>query len=139
MSAWFQRLSVAFLAGAIGGFVQGLVQRIIQNWGYLRGHISFGTWFTGWGGSPLASVILAGALWGLLCVPLAMVLRLRGLLFGVCLALVPAAYMLFWRFPATHHDLSPFVPHATPALLIVLGSLAWGLVAGTLYQANART
>jgi len=138
MQAWFQRFGVAFLAGAIGGCAQALVHKLFESWQLVLTRSPWPVLAAGLRWHAVAPYVLAGALWGLLVVPLAALLRVRGLIFGLCLALVPALYALFWQYPRSHGGLSPFAASLGPALLILCGCAAWGLVTGALYQINYR-
>lgn len=138
MQSWFQRFGVAFLAGAIGGCVQSVVLHLIENWRALTTHPSWSLVLGGLQGRPLSSYVLGGALWALLAVPMALLLRVRGWVFGLVLALLPSVYVLFWAYPRAHYGGSPWSPSLAPGLLVLAGHLVWGLVVSALYQQNYR-
>jgi hypothetical protein len=138
MQAWFQRFGVAFLAGAVGGCGQAVVHHLAENWRSLVTHPTWSLVLGGLQGRPLSAYVLGGALWALLAVPLALLLRVRGAIFGLVLGLVPAVYVLFWSYPHTHPGQSPWSPSLAPGLILFAGYAVWGLVVGMLYQNNFR-
>jgi hypothetical protein len=133
MQEFFKKFSVAYLAGALGGLAATLLLWAIGHWSLLAAPV-LAALVNSLAAEHWAAPVLRGSLWGLCMVPLALVLRVKALAFGLILSLIPSAYSLLVVYPRQHHGVTPFAHDVHWALLILLLNAVWGLAAGAIYR-----
>jgi hypothetical protein len=133
-----KKISVAYFAGAVGGAGTALVSWLFGHPGVVK-TLSVQPVLGAFAWPGIAGQLLVGSLWALMFVPLALVLRVRGVAFGVLASLVPIVYLLFVHYPHAHHGAAIISQAPQAALTIVLGYVAWGLLAGSLYISQYRS
>jgi len=137
MQEFFKKVSVAYLAGALGGLAATFLLWLIGHWALITAPV-LATILNSLAAEHWAAPVLKGSLWALLIVPLALVLRVRALAFGLILSLIPSAYILLAEYPRQHHGISPFAHDVRWALLILILNAVWGWVAGGIYLSHYK-
>ncbi len=137
MQEFFKKVSVAYLAGALGGVAATFFQWLFEHWTLIKSP-SWGAVAGSLGAEHWAAPVLKGSLWALLIVPLAMVLRIKQVAFGLIVSLLPSAYALLVQYPEQHHGFSVFSRDPQWALWVLLLNAIWGLVAGSIYLSHYK-
>jgi hypothetical protein len=137
MQEFFKKVSVAYLAGALGGLAAGFFLWIFEHWAIFKSP-SWDAIIGSLGQVHWAEPALKGSLWALLIVPLAMVLRIKKIAFGLIVSLIPTAYTLLIVYPSQHHGFSVFSRDPKWAMLVVLLNAVWGLAAGSIYLSHYK-
>ncbi len=137
MRELFNRFSIAYFAGAIGGLAYALIAWFCDQWQLfellsVKMSVASLTW------AYLAQRILKGSLWALLLVLLGPFFRARGALLGLMLSLLPSAYVLLVYYP--RHNLGFLGMDKGPLtfMFVLLFNAAWGFIAGGIYAKHYR-
>lgn len=138
MQEFFKKCAVAYLAGALGGLAFGFLNWLLGQ-GDVLAALAWPRLFSAFTWAHIAKPVLQGSLWALLMVPAAMLLPLRGLIFGLLLSLIPSLYTLLVYYPRQHHGLSPFTSNFHYAVLVLILYAVWGIIAGSIYISHYKS
>jgi hypothetical protein len=137
MQELFKKFSVAYLAGALGGVAAGFLMWLFKHWKIFESP-SLTVLTASLAAAPWAWFILKGSLWALILVPLAWILKVKNIFFGMILGLAPSVYSIWVVYPSQHHGLSAFSHEPKWFFMILVLNTLWGITASMLYLSHYK-